>query len=96
MVIVPLRWSEGHIWTTTLETKDLPEKSAFKFVIREFGGAIKWENGDNREFDIKSIQNTLNSNQEKGVAITVIKDDNIEMEFDSKSQELTLTYSWGK
>ncbi|TNV72982.1 hypothetical protein FGO68_gene464 [Halteria grandinella] len=57
---IRLTWSEGHLWRVILPLDgtfpSLNSLAEYKFIIKQGGKFIRWEEGKNHQLDLKSIQ----------------------------------------
>ncbi|KAI3973202.1 hypothetical protein MKW92_009703 [Papaver armeniacum] len=55
---IPLKWSQGHFWTTEL---DLPINKSFqiKFILKDLSGKIIWQPGPSRFFQTLETNNKI-------------------------------------
>jgi hypothetical protein len=94
---LPLKWTNGHIWTGVFSLKSLPKNSVFKFICNEIDGSITWETREDRTFDLSKITYALRtSHRLRTKGQTSLEKGLVKMELDEATGSVTLTYNWGQ
>lgn len=92
---IPMKWTEDHLWTVSVDKASLPAKSTYKFVCREKDGSLTWEGGENRAFDLEKISYSLTtSHRLKSKGSTSIEKGSVELQHNSKKGIVTLNHTW--
>lgn len=92
---LPLKWTEGHMWTAEVTPKSLPKQSVFKFIVSEKDGSITWETREDRVFDISKVTYALRtSHRLKSKGNISLEKGSVTMELDEGQSLVTLTYKW--
>jgi hypothetical protein len=92
---LPLKWTNGHIWTGAFSLKSLPKNSVFKFIVREEDGSVIWETGADRTFDLSKITYALRtSNRLRTKGHTTLEKGSVKMELDEPQKTVMLSYIW--
>lgn len=94
---IPLKWTEGHVWTTQVDSQSVPPTSTFKFVIKEKDGSLTWETRPDRVFDMDKIMYTVRTSQRlHSKGCTYLDKGTVKIEYNESSGLVTLTFTWNK
>ena len=87
-----LKWSNGNIWKGQIPFN---EKFEFKFVFVQNENITKWEQGENRIFKFRELNNKINNEElDKDGKINFSNDDCIIYEYDKKQEKISVKCSW--
>ena len=91
------KWNNGNIWTLTMDKKHLPQRSEFKFILKNDDGSVQWEDRENRAFDQNIISYTLRTNQKmKEDGYALIDQRSTKLEHYPSHNNIVLTHKWNE
>lgn len=94
---IPLKWTEGHVWTVQVDPDSVPQTSTFKFLVKEKDGSLTWETRADRVFDMDKIMYTVKTSQRlHSKGSTFLDKGTVKIEYDETKGLVTLTFTWNK
>ena len=60
---IKLKWNEGHVWSVSILTDELPNEGEYKYVIIEGENVKRWASGDNKRYNIEQFGDTISKTQ---------------------------------